>query len=353
MLVVGCVTTPKRGTKKPRGAASEPAVPQDKPGSKAPPDEPLVTDPGGKKAPPSLNSQLKFIRLHSRTSSKFGPPEHEYVTGLPVAPRRGTVAEASIVVGIMNRLLHPLDGDTASFQEEDLMAGNKAADTMSKPLLKKSTDQFQVDVAGALRQNRWLQHYGVHKLVYETLKITGDSPAFKKPILAEIVRQAQMWGRLGEAIEADRKGSDTPGKPESPSDNLAAIPLSPADLKSGDAILMEAQTLADRGRYRDAITIIDRISEDDPMHEAAQEKKLNFSNSAVQDLRRKAAQAFQKAIPVTEPRARAAYLEEAKAYLEEAINTYPEADQLPTVRNNLDVISRDLDRLQEETASEG
>jgi D-aminopeptidase len=125
-------------------------------------------------------------------------------------------------------------------------------------------------------------------------------------------------------------------------------PPNPADLRGGDAVLAEAQSLADRGNFQAAIKKAATVSPTSPMHANAQEKIRDFSNLAVQDLRRKAAQSFQSAMPITDVNIRAQYLEQAKQYLEQAIKEYPQATQLPTVRDNLRVISRDLDKLQAE-----
>jgi lipid II:glycine glycyltransferase (peptidoglycan interpeptide bridge formation enzyme) len=81
------------------------------------------------------------------------------------------------------------------------------------------------------------------------------------------------------------------------------------------------------------------------MRSTAQEKVKEFSNRGVQDLRRKAADAFQNARPVSDPKARASYLQQAKGYLEEALKDYPDATLLPTVRDNLRMITRDLEQL--------
>jgi hypothetical protein len=68
----------------------------------------------------------------------------------------------------------------------------------------------------------------------------------------------------------------------------------------------------------------------------------------VQDLRQKAAQAFQNAMPVADNRAKAVYLKQAKDLLEQALKDYPVADQLDTVRDNLAVITRDLSGIDRE-----
>jgi hypothetical protein len=63
-------------------------------------------------------------------------------------------------------------------------------------------------------------------------------------------------------------------------------------------------------------------------------------------LRRKAALAFQSALPVSDSKTKSGYLKQAKSYLEDAIKNFPDATQLPTVQDNLRVISADLEKLE-------
>ncbi|MCX6130965.1 MAG: hypothetical protein NTX25_18145, partial [Proteobacteria bacterium] len=95
-----------------------------------------------------------------------------------------------------------------------------------------------------------------------------------------------------------------------------------------------------------------RIENSDPFFDQAKEKIKVYSNRAVQDLRQKAAQAFQNAMPVADDRAKLAYLKQAKDLLELALKEYPTADQLDTVRENLAVITRDLSGLERDTAQD-
>ena len=121
-----------------------------------------------------------------------------------------------------------------------------------------------------------------------------------------------------------------------------------APTNGDDSTIAEAQKLADASRWQEAIKMASSVGKDHPSHPLAQERVKDYSNKAVQVLRKKAAAAFQSAIPITDAKTRAQYLRQAKTYLEDAIKNYPQASQLPTVRDNLRVISRDLDQLETE-----
>ena len=119
--------------------------------------------------------------------------------------------------------------------------------------------------------------------------------------------------------------------------------------RSGDNTLLEAESLATQGDYQSAIKKIATINKDSPLLQIAQEKLIEISNKAVHDLRKRAALAFQKAGPITDRNTRAAYLNEAKTYLEQALTLYPKAENLHTVRSNLVIIARDLEKLRADT----
>ena len=116
-----------------------------------------------------------------------------------------------------------------------------------------------------------------------------------------------------------------------------------------DNTLLEADSLATQGEYRNAIKKIATLDQHSPLFHIAQEKLIEISNKAVHDLRKRAALAFQKAAPITDRNTRAAYLNEAKTYLEQALTLYPQADNQHTVRSNLVIITRDLEKLRAET----
>ncbi len=113
-----------------------------------------------------------------------------------------------------------------------------------------------------------------------------------------------------------------------------------------NTLLSEAQTLADQGQYLAAIRRLDKVTFPTAERDKADQKTKDYSAAAVQELRRKAAQAFQTARPAIDKATRLRYLEEAKRYLDEAIKNYPDAPQLPTVRENLSLILQEIERTE-------
>jgi hypothetical protein len=201
----------------------------------------------------------------------------------------------------------------------------------------------QLDLPSALEQNNLLKNFVIYQQVVRALRNSNNSPEFITKVKDVIDRQASQW--TGEGAQA--LFDSTQGMEDDSEMNSGITRNAVADLRSGDSLLMEAQSLAAGKKFKDAITKASQVNNRSPLYDTAQEKIITFSTEAVQELRRKAAQAFQNAIPVADIKARTAYLEQAKSHLEDALKNYPQApaDQLSTVRENLAVIARDLERL--------
>jgi hypothetical protein len=221
--------------------------------------------------------------------------------------------------------------------------------------LESLAKERDINLADALAENPLLHGYGVAKAFFTAVSKPGNSPEFKTEIISALKNQASNWQTLAQDMNAATDAGTVPPQPEPsaatpPPETTAAapddaLPPDPAELHSSDSTLGEAQVLADRGDFKGAIKKAEAVDQASPLYNSAQEKVKEFSNRGVQDLRKRAAQAFQSAMPINDRKTRAQYLEQAKGYLEEALNSYPQASQLPTVRDNLRVISRDLEQV--------
>jgi len=206
-----------------------------------------------------------------------------------------------------------------------------------------------INLAESIGRNPLLKTASFLKLVQRALDQSEDSPAFVESVRIAIAEQAKDWNQLNGNAEVRDAGSEDEGEtvPEGePTEPAGPITFEVAPPRQGEQMLQEAQHLADRGSFKEAIERAHAISEDDPVHLQARDKIKRFSNKAVQVLRQKAAQAYESAMPVTDPTAKAAYLEHAQKYLNEALADYPQADQVLAVKENLAVISSTLETLR-------
>ncbi len=277
----------------------------------------------------------------------------------------GSIEEAVLITAQLRMFRQQL-AQSGSFQSRDLYPGEgqTTSEARNTASLEKLFQDLEVDLPRALQSNPALQNVNVMKLVQELLNNTQNSTAFQGQMTVLLAEQSQKWPELAEAppslANAD-PASTTPAVASSTTPaatDISTTPptpdskATPTDLKRSDAILLQAQKFADKGDFKQAIELTARIDNQDPFHEQAREKIRVFSNRAVQDLRQRAALAFQNALPMSDSRAKQAYLLQAQGYLENALRDFPAADQLDTVKDNLAVIKRDLDTIAKETASE-
>jgi len=387
-----CVTPPPpEGPNAPLGGVEKVGTKQD--GVTAAPK--VAPEPAG----PSVDDQLLFVHRQSIAAAPFGVAEYQFLASLPQQFAPGSVAEAALAIGLARTVLHPLTGHVPNFQETDLApaaaAAPKAAEDTGRkpPTLEQLCKERNLDLATALTENQLLGNVGIARQVGAALNQGSNSKEFTKRVNDALKRQASMWNEVAGAIPSPGAGAEVapdlaplpplPGTTNTttglanaggtattsaaaaavvPGANIptllpatASTPAGPAALPPGgdaalalapsDNPLADAQTLADRGDYANAVKRAQTVPATSAQATQAKDKIKEFSNLAVQDLRKKAAAAFQTAMPVNDPKTKADYLRQAKGYLEEALSSYPEAAQLPTVRENLRIITQDLEKL--------
>ena len=299
------------------------------------------------------NSRIRLLMRLADPSIELTRGEEDYLSGLSSEPS-GPIGEAVLVLSLFRKTggevqkMQAISSGTLYENKSDNEVGGNE-EKLGLPSLEALFLEKGIDLAETLERNYFLKNYKVYKLASDLLNATSNSEDFNAEITTVVQKEARNWVSL---MGAD--GSNLVGTidGETPAETQAIVPaqesgpkFSEGDLKLADMVLMEAQKLAEKGEYAKAIVKASKIGNQDPMFQEARKKVKSFSNHAVQILRQQAAQAFQSAMPVVDPEAKIAYLEEAKKYLEEAIKNFPDSDQLDTVHENLAVISRDIDRL--------
>lgn len=267
----------------------------------------------------------------------------------------GTIAEAVVAIVSLYESIPELGKKAPGFGESDLYPGRQSPPQQQTearpPSIESIARKRQLDLVKALAANPFLQSHRVQSLALRAVEPASVTETFRGAVLANLKSHYEAWSELRNKISMRENG--TPESTEQPVIPADTAPIQPAlkfgssDIGQDDVILQEAQSLADKGQYKQSVARLSQLGEDSALYATAQEKIRDASNKAVQDLRRLAAKAFQNALPITDPKVKAGYLKEARAHLETALSTYPQADQLATVRENLAVINRDLARLPE------
>ncbi len=203
--------------------------------------------------------------------------------------------------------------------------------------------RYHFDILQALSTNPFLNYPRFFATAAKVLAMQVGDSDFHRDF--ESLLQARLK-RLRHDLDALETMLIIPGARNDRTTAHVAQEIDTDRFRRDDNILLEAETLATQGEYQDAIKKIATLARRSPLFHIAQEKLVEISNKAVHDLRKRAALAFQKAGPITDRNTRAAYLNEAKTYLERALTLYPQAENLHTVKSNLVIIAKDLEKLR-------
>ncbi len=136
------------------------------------------------------------------------------------------------------------------------------------------------------------------------------------------------------AISIEKASKETIAIPEN-SNNATALDNS--SIKN-EGILVRAEKLQGQQEYKGAIKLLEKVTSNDSDYVLSQAKIKEISNAAVQQLRKKAADSFQKSSKTNDRQTKISYLTEAQNYLKEAISQYPVSDQIQTAKENYRVI---------------
>lgn len=228
-------------------------------------------------------------------------------------PRPNSLTEAMLTIAVLNRA------------------------TSSRVMVQELASQLNFDILQAVKSNPFLNYPQFLLFVSGTISRPVGDEKFHQTL--EKILQAKLKGYRDTLDTIDAQLT-------APTAQIAMIQAIDSDLfRSGDNLVLEADALASHGKYQQALAILTTIDRRSPLVQIAQEKRIDISNQAVQDLRKKAALAFQKAGPISDRRTREAYLQEAHNYLKQALTLYPQAENLNVVKDNLTTIARDLRKL--------
>jgi len=312
-----------------------------------------------------------FAARHALSVVSLSESDEALLKRMPNQPQAGSIHEAALVLGIV-KSFNPVNNAGNTFSESDLNAARPALNDKEKPSgpatgkgLEGAALARGVDLPGALEVNPFVQSAAVVRLIGLAADKGGNSEAFNKRLRAAIAKQTGEWRTLSDRYGSDTVTATTPtsalnqpvaspsASPEPGTSEVSKILEGNAgvsDLHSSDLVINEAVKLAEQGEFDKAIETVRRVQKDSPLRKLSEEKAVEFANSAVREMRRKAAHAFSAANQANDPGTRSSYLEKAKTILEEALLKYPDADQVGTVRENLTVINRDLERIRPSSA---
>lgn len=256
---------------------------------------------------------------------------------------------------------NPQNTEPKSFEDQqvDLFksrnVGLETLDDLSKT--------YRIDLPDILATSKLLSFPYVHRFLLLSLENMSLSDTLKLSLFTSIKTVSEPWhniyvslseGSFDEKIAPDDnfQPSDAAAQ-DKPKDAVQpAIDFLGGDFAEGEDHLKQAKSLAAKLLYSEAIEALRNIEDDSPYSNTRDEMIKKYSNMAVKNLRRRAAQAFQSSIPAPEISAKLEYLREAEEQLTTAYEDYPEADQLEKVKENLGVIQNRINSLEDQIEEE-
>ena len=343
---------------------------------------------GAKKPVKSFSAEAEYSTFYTRMAipeNEYTDKDRQMLTTLPSSPSGGTMHEAALVVGLIRDTLAPLARGPKTFKEVDttpnagvnttspnaVVIGDQPQVDRSRVLETRSRERG-VDIISALASNPHLKTLGIYSMAWDASRLEGNSQIFGQNLLTVIKTEVLLWGdlarRLGLETQAVAAVPPTQTEPTTASDGLAdgvspsaspsvspsatlpveslAVPQLPVDNVEAAKTLSKAQDLALKENFEKAVIEARKISQGAENYTLAQENIKTWANKSVQDMRRQAANQYRLSSATNDTGGKKAYLNKAKTYLQDALTKYPEASTLDTVKENLEIIEKELEHLK-------
>lgn len=349
-IVGSCASTPKQSAPKEKKPAKV-AVKEVKP-LPPPPVVKETDDPGA------------WVTKMLLAETEFTLKDRQYVLAMPPAPKPGSLAEAALAVGLLRDILTP-PGGSATFKEVDIQTTAQPIVDDKSVLPKQNTkiDEARLierrarekglDLVGALATNPFLKSITVFNWAWNAGAMDGNSDLFKQNVMTVVKSEAMLWQEIAKKSGAiaviatpapsPETAAPPPAEPAKPAENLHPAAVNAMANAEAEKLLAIAQEAAAQENYAKAVAESSKIPSTAVNYTIAQESVRLWSNRAVTDLRKKAAFEYRAAASVTDSASKKAYLMKAKAYLEDALKSYPAASNLDTVQDNLGMIKKELE----------
>ena len=317
-----------------------------------------------------LINPVVFLTRLNNNKTKLTYRERILLKRIARKTSKNAIHQAILTLGVLHVFLDK-QKEQRNFIEEDIFINDPVLATPN--VAKKSNGlnnyqsleqlglKFDIDLVSSLQSNSYLHNLDTYNLIFKAVQYEKDSLVSQK--LMEIIKnKTNHWMNFAKKIQPSEHSRTTEQDFSQETYSLAEgspvqppLPFESSQLNSQhfDEILDRGNQHISRKEYSKALTLLNTIDENHLQYSLIDEKIKEISNLAVRELRRQAANSFGKAIPVTNLKARTAYLEKAKSLLITALKDYPKADNMDTIKQNLGIINKNLDLIRSQQKSNG
>jgi len=240
-------------------------------------------------------------------------------------------------------------------------------------VLESMSADYEISLGDELTTNPFLKSPDIHHFAILTIAESDATQDFKAQQLKKLQQVRSGSDRNQHKIDTWLKNGSLKPTSTQKEEDISTVPASsvsveqptnqgPAESAESPSVqgetpnalptaleapsVTKARELSLVGNFKESAAMLARIPATSPEFPEAQSQLKTTSNTAVQELRRKAAAAYQNSLPVSDIETRKSYLNEAKKYLETALTDFPAADLKSTVKDNLEKIVIQLNELQ-------
>ncbi|MEI8026090.1 MAG: hypothetical protein WCI18_07060 [Pseudomonadota bacterium] len=375
-----CVSSPTPPPEKPLVSTSKGALPLDTKDSKqASRNKKSTSSSNMDKVLQGLNDNIytylvQFAESVSKTSNlqtiEFTVFQDEVLAAISGTESQTEMQKAILTLSILAHTSHSIA--LAKSPEEGKAAVYNDQTSQNEPrVLESMSSDYEINLGEELTTNPFLKSTDIHHFAILTIAESDATQEFKNQQMKKLQQAKNASDRNQQKIEswlktgalmatANQKEEDisavtvTPNEP--PKDQVQTGTTEDASAQGTDTntvpaaleapSVSKARELSLVGNFKESAAMLARVPANSPEYPEAQAQLKTTSNTAAQELRRKAAAAYQNSLLVSDVETRKSYLSEAKKYLETALADFPAADLKSTVKDNLEKISNQLNELQ-------
>lgn len=222
--------------------------------------------------------------------------------------------------------------------------------------------EYNIQLMREIQKNRYLEDPSIYHMTFIIMHYVKAPTALRVSFSTYVGDMAKSWSRLYDTlveyedsddftVSSEGSAQESIGQALQDLGDKQARPkrYSAGEFAEGDRILREARLLHSKKLYKEAIEQLEEIEDSSPHFGEAKLLAIRYSDDAVNQLRKEAAQLYQAQLKVLSIQTKIEYLQDSEKKLVQALTDYPDSKWTSKVRGNLAVIQKRLDELSLQT----
>jgi hypothetical protein len=321
-----------------------------------------------------------YALLQKMMQENFKPTEIErsFLNILPPLPRSGSIHEALVV---LSSLRENLKQNSTQANLNQLPTTETNGVEKIAPTVNKSVESI-LHANGVILEQVFdaqpaLANSYVLKLLWNSSLEEGNSEVFRQRVVAIVKKLTTEWPivlssvhvepipvsqtttstvdeKSTPAVSADENNLERPvvnldnqTLDAASNDSQSILPMKSITSSNFSKNVLEAQSFADKDDFQKAVQSTKSIPKDSAEYQSIKEQIVQWSNRGVIELRRKAANDFRTGQNNTNLSTKSSMFSKSRSNLLKALDEFPDATNLDTVRDNLRLVDQELEKTKQ------